>query len=76
MTNQEASRIRPGDIVSFRYPYREGFSPYARPCLVLEAGVNEMLLAYGTTSHERANVGFEIRINSEFATLKTKYALD
>jgi hypothetical protein len=42
-------------------------APYARPCLVLEATEDEVLLAYGTTSRSRANVGFELRVTAEFA---------
>ena len=67
MTNQITPQIRPGDIVSFRFPYKEGFSPYARPTLVLETTEDEILLAYGTTSHKSANVGFEIRLNTDYA---------
>lgn len=62
-----AGTLRPGDLVAFRFPYREGFSPYARPCLVLEATTAEVLLAYGTTSRGRANQGMEIRVNRDFA---------
>ncbi|MPQ96026.1 hypothetical protein [Thioclava sp. JE_KL1] len=57
----------PGDIVSFRFPHSEGMAPYARPCLVLDASDKEALLAYGTTSRSRANVGFELRVTAEFA---------
>ncbi|QPZ93394.1 hypothetical protein [Thioclava electrotropha] len=57
----------PGDIVSFRFPHSEGMAPYARPCLVLDASDKEVLLAYGTTSRSRANVGFELRVTAEFA---------
>jgi hypothetical protein len=67
MSSQITPQIRPGDIVSFRFPYKEGLSPYARPSLVLETTEDEILLAYGTTSRERANVGFEIRLNADFA---------
>ena len=59
--------VRPGDIISFRFPYSEGIAHYARPCLILEATEDEFLLAYGTSSCERANTGFEIRLNAEFA---------
>ena len=61
------SNICPGDIVAFRYPYREGISPYARPSLVLEATEDELLLGYCTTSRERANSGLEIHVTAEFA---------
>ena len=60
-------QMRPGDVVSFAYPYREGIAPYARPSLVLEVSENEVLLAYGTTSSERANVGYELRISEEYS---------
>lgn len=66
MSQCDAGRIRPGDIVSFRFPYSEGLAPYARPSLVVEATEEELLLAYCTTSRERANSGFEIRLNAEF----------
>lgn len=61
------SDVRPGDIVAFRYPYREGISPYARPSLVLEATQAELLLGYCTTSQQRANAGLEIRVTAAFA---------
>lgn len=68
MTTPTATRdLRPGDLVAFRFPYAEGVSPYARPCLVLEATREEVLLAYGTTSRGRANQGMEIRLNRDFA---------
>ena len=67
MTIQKKPTFRAGDIVAFKYPYRQGISPYARPCLVLEATTREILLAYGTTSRSRANAGFEIRVNAAFS---------
>lgn len=67
MTHQITQQICPGDIVSFKFPYREGLSPYARPALVLETTEDEILLAYGTTSRKRANTGFEIRLDNNFA---------
>jgi len=68
MTSYRAIQsLRPRDLVAFRFPYVEGCSPYARPCLVLEATTAEVLLAYGTTSRGRANQGFEIRVNQDFA---------
>lgn len=63
---QENEKMRPGDIVSFAFPFREGIAPYARPSLVLETTEDEVLLAYGTTSEERANVGHEVRVATEF----------
>ncbi|KKK57407.1 hypothetical protein LCGC14_3054790, partial [marine sediment metagenome] len=67
MSHIATDLVRPGDIVSFRFPYSEGIAHYARPCLILEATEDELLLAYGTSSCERANTGFEIRLNAEFA---------
>ena len=67
MSHPATDLLNPGDIVSFRFPYSEGMAPYARPCLVLDATEDELLLAYGTSSRERANTGFEIRLNAEFA---------
>lgn len=55
--------MRPGYLVSFAYPYREGIAPYARPSLVRDVSKNEVLLAYGTTSNERAHVGYELRVS-------------
>ena len=66
MTEFNNNRLRPGDFVSFKFPYSDGRSRYARPSLVVEATDNEILLAYCTTSPENANVGFELRINSDF----------
>ena len=67
MSHPATDPVVPGDIVSFRFPYSEGMTLYARPCLVLDATEDELLLAYGTSSRERANTGFEIRLNAEFA---------
>ena len=67
MSHPATDLLNPGDIVSFRFPYSAGMAPYARPCLVLDATEDELLLAYGTSSRERANTGFEIRLNAEFA---------
>lgn len=67
MSHADTGRIQPGDIVSFRFPYSEGLAPYARPSLVLDVTDEELLLAYCTTSRERANSGLEIRLNAEFA---------
>ena len=55
MSHPATDLLNPGDIVSFRFPYSEGMAPYARPCLVLDATEDELLLAYGTSSRERAN---------------------
>ena len=58
-----------GDIVSFRFPLAEEAStgqPKARPCLILDievrGGQRYALLAYGTTSRRRSNVGYEIHV--------------
>ena len=60
--------LRPGDVVSFRFPFAEAGTgertPKARPCLVLELrgldGRPCALLAYGTSSRSGANTGYEI----------------
>ena len=59
-----------GDIVLFRFPLAEDgetATPKPRPCLVLDVetigGKRYALLAYGTTSQRRANVGEEIRVH-------------
>ena len=67
MKTIETTRLQPGDIVSFHFPRREGNAPYPRPCLVMEATEDEVVLAYGTTSQEKANRGCEIRLHTEFA---------
>ncbi|MCB1359266.1 MAG: type II toxin-antitoxin system PemK/MazF family toxin [Maritimibacter sp.] len=51
-----------GDIVTCRFPRREGPAETPRPCLVLEATDTELLLAYGTTSSTDANVGLEVSV--------------
>lgn len=58
-----------GDIVSFRFPLAEEGStgqPKARPCLILDIEVQGdqryALIAYGTTSRRRSNVGYEIHV--------------
>jgi len=58
-----------GDIVSFRFPLAEDAStvqPKARPCLVLDivmkGGERYAVLAYGTSSHRRSNVGYEVHV--------------
>ena len=59
--------ITPGDIVSFRFPLAEedhSGRPKARPCLVLDieehGDQRYALLAYGTTSRRRSNIGYEV----------------
>ena len=58
-----------GDILSFRFPLAEEESteaPKVRPCLVLDiekmGSQRYALLAYGTTSYRRSNVGYEIHV--------------
>lgn len=69
MTPAWQDHISPGDIVSFRFPLaEEGHSgrPKARPCLVLDleehGGKRYALLAYGTTSRRRSNIGYEVHV--------------
>ena len=58
-----------GDILSFRFPLaEEGHRgrPKARPCLVLDieerGDQRYALLAYGTTSKRRSNIGYEVHV--------------
>ena len=74
MTGAWRDHLSHGDIVLFRFPLAEETGttkPKARPCLVLEVeAVGDQrlaLLAYGTTSHRRANVGYEIRVHGRTA---------
>jgi hypothetical protein len=67
MTPAWQDLITPGDIVSFRFPLaEEGYTgrPKARPCLVLDIELHGelryALLAYGTTSRRRSNIGYEV----------------
>lgn len=67
MTPAWQDHITAGDILSFRFPLaEEGHRgrPKARPCLVLDIeerdGLRYALLAYGTTSRRRSNVGYEV----------------
>lgn len=58
-----------GDIVSFRFPAKDGEAiPKKRPCLVLDTatigGKHYALLAYGTTTRNSANRGYEIRLGA------------
>ncbi|SFR17555.1 hypothetical protein [Poseidonocella sedimentorum] len=69
MTPAWQDHISPGDIVSFRFPLaEEGHTgrPKARPCLILDieehGGKHYALLAYGTTSRRRSNVGYEVHV--------------
>lgn len=54
-----------GDIVTARFPRREGPSEHPRPCLVLEATDDELLLAYGTTSETDANRGLDLSVAND-----------
>ena len=65
MTRQET--FKAGDIVSFHFPCKEGPGLYARPCLVLEADEQEVLLAYGTTSQTASNRGHDLKLQREFS---------
>src|SRR6056297_1555879 len=69
MTAAWQDHLSYGDIVSFRFPLaEEGHTgrPKARPCLVLEiethGGERYALLAYGTTSRRRSNIGYEVHV--------------
>lgn len=69
MTAAWRENVSYGDIVSFRFPLAEdgdNGQPKARPCLILDieviGGQRYALLAYGTTSLRRSNVGQEIHI--------------
>lgn len=69
MTPAWQDHVTSGDIVSFRFPLAEEGDtgqPKARPCLILDIeirdGVRFAWLAYGTTSHRRSNVGYEVHV--------------
>lgn len=69
MTPAWRDHLSYGDIVSFRFPLAEEAGtgkPKARPCLILDIetrdGQRYALLAYGTTSRRRSNVGYEIHV--------------
>ncbi len=69
MTLAWRDHVSYGDIVSFRFPLAEEGSarqPKARPCLILDIEMRGdqlyALLAYGTTSRRRSNVGYEIHV--------------
>lgn len=72
MTPAWQDHVSAGDIVSFRFPLAEEGStgqPKARPCLILDVeeigGQRYALLAYGTTSHRRSNVGYEVHVRRQ-----------
>jgi hypothetical protein len=69
MTPAWRDHLAYGDIVSFCFPLAEEGSsgqPKARPCLILDTQVRGdqrfALLAYGTTSRRRSNVGYEVHV--------------
>ncbi|QAX28724.1 hypothetical protein [Leisingera sp. NJS204] len=69
MTAAWRDHISPGDIVSFRFPLpgeEHSGHPKARPCLVLDIEEHGRqryaLLAYGTSSRRRSNVGYEVHV--------------
>ena len=69
MTPAWQDHVTHGDIVSFHFPFAEDISigqPKARPCLILDieliGGQRYALIAYGTTSHRRSNVGHEVHV--------------
>ncbi len=69
MTTAWRDHVSHGDIVSFRFPLAEEGSkgrPKARPCLILEIdvrdGISYALLAYGTSSRRRSNIGYEVHV--------------
>lgn len=60
-----------GDVLAFRFPHMEGdetYRPKARPCVVLDvvtiAGQRFVTLGYGTSSHSRANRGYEVWVST------------
>ncbi|MBJ3764373.1 hypothetical protein ILP92_16655 [Maribius pontilimi] len=72
MTAAWQDHLSYGDIVSFRFPLAEGGHvgrPKARPCLVLDieerGGQRYALLAYGTTSRRRSNIGYEVHVRRQ-----------
>jgi hypothetical protein len=69
MTDAWRDHVSYGDIVSYRFPLAEEGAegrPKARPCLVLDieekGGQRFALIAYGTTSRRRSNVGYEVHV--------------
>ena len=69
MTADWRDHVGHGDIVSFRFPLAEEGTPRqpkARPCLVLNIEMRGdqryALLAYGTTSRRRSNIGHEVHV--------------
>ena len=69
MTEAWRDHVSCGDIVSFRFPLAEKDAegrPKARPCLILDieekGGQRYALIAYGTASRRRSNVGYEVHV--------------
>ena len=69
MTAAWQNHLSYGDIVSFRFPLAEEGPkgrPKARPCLILDieehGGQRYALLAYGTSSRRRSNIGYEVHV--------------
>ena len=65
MTEQRQNPFKAGDIISFRFPTKEGGDGKARPCLIVDANEAEILVAYGSTSETGSNRGLELRINRQ-----------
>jgi len=69
MTPAWQDHVTYDDIVAFRVLLAEDAStgqPKARPCLIFDieviGGQRYALIAYGTTSHRRPNVGYELHV--------------
>lgn len=57
--------LKKGDIVTALFPRREGPAMQARPCLILEATNDELLIAYGTTSTSVSNRGLDLSVSED-----------
>lgn len=61
--------LRPGAIVCFAFPSKEGEAALekSRPCLIIDvnAATGEATVAYGTGAWTSANVGLEIRVTRQ-----------
>ncbi|QPH53961.1 hypothetical protein [Pontivivens ytuae] len=71
MTADWRDHLEPGDVVSFRFPLAEEDDvgrPKARPCLVLDVERSgddrRVVLAYGTTSRRKTNIGYETHVRT------------
>lgn len=69
MTDVWRDHVSHGDVVSFHFPLAEEGAterPKARPCLILDieekGGERFALIAYGTTSRGRSNIGYEVHV--------------